>query len=56
LPEEIELLFTEEQITCLRSEIGDDQIANLLAVGAPDLSLFSALSKCEVNLSVLLGG
>ena len=56
LPEEIELLFTEEQITCLRSEIGDDQIANLLAGGAPDLSLFSALSKCEVDLSVLLGG
>ncbi len=59
LPEDIEdmdLPFTEEQIACLTSEIGEDQIANLLAGGGADLSLFSALSKCKVDLSVLLGG
>lgn len=54
--ENIELPFTEEQIICLTTEIGEDQIANLLAGGAPDLSLFSALTKCEVDLSTLLGG
>jgi hypothetical protein len=59
LPEDladVELPFTEEQIICLSTELGEDQIANLLEGGAPDLSLFSALSKCEVDLSVLLGG
>ena len=59
LPEDIEdmnLPFTEEQIACLTLEIGEDQIANLLAGGGADLSLFSALSKCKVDLSVLLGG
>jgi hypothetical protein len=59
LPEDIDdmdLPFTEEQIACLTSEIGEDQIANLLAGGGADLSLFSALSKCQVDLSVLLGG
>jgi hypothetical protein len=59
LPEDladVELPFTEEQIICLSTELGEDQIANLLAGGAPDLSLFAALSKCEVDLSVLLGG
>ena len=54
--EDVELPFAEEQIICLTAELGEDQIANLLAGGAPDLSLFSALSKCEVDLSVLLGG
>jgi hypothetical protein len=59
LPEDladVELPFTEEQIICLSTELGEDQIANLLAGVAPDLSLFAALSKCEVDLSVLLGG
>lgn len=53
---DVELPFTEEQIICLSNEMGEDQIANLLAGGAPDLSLFSALSTCEVDLSALLGG
>jgi hypothetical protein len=59
LPEDIadvELPFTEEQIICLTTEMGEDQIANLLEGGAPDLSLFAALSTCEVDLSTLLGG
>jgi hypothetical protein len=53
---DVELLFTEEQIICLSGEMGEDEIANLLAGGAPDLSLFAALSTCEVDLSTLLGG
>ena len=59
LPEDIEdmeLPFTEDQITCLTSEIGEDQIAKLLTGGGADLSIFSALSKCNVDLSVLLSG
>jgi len=54
--EEVELPFSEEQIICLTTEMGEDEIANLLAGGAPDLSLFAALSKCEVDISTLLGG
>ena len=54
--EDIELPFTEEQILCLTNEMGEDQIANLLAGGAPDLSLFAALGTCEVDISALLGG
>lgn len=54
--EYVELPFTEKQIICLTSEMGLDQIANLLAGGAPDLSLFAALTTCEVDLSSLLGG
>jgi len=53
--EYIELPFSDEQIICLTTEIGEDQIANLLAGGAPDLSIFSALTKCKVDLSTLLG-
>ena len=59
LPEDIkdlELPFSEEQIICLTNEMGKDQIANLLAGGAPDLSLFGALTTCEVGLATLLGG
>jgi hypothetical protein len=59
LPEEladVELPFTEEQIICLTTEIGEDQIANLLEGGAPDLSLFVALATCDVDIATLLGG
>ncbi|MCZ6539313.1 MAG: hypothetical protein O6922_05760 [Chloroflexi bacterium] len=47
-------LFTEEQITCLTAEIGAEEIAKLLAGGAPDLSLFAALATCDVDLLSLL--
>ena len=50
-----DLPFTQEQIECLSNEVGEDQIENLLAGGAPDLSLFAALANCEVDLSTLLG-
>ncbi|MBN4064336.1 hypothetical protein JYU04_01220 [Dehalococcoides mccartyi] len=53
---DLDLPFTEEQITCLAAEIGEDEIANLLAGGTPDLSLFGALVTCEVDLAALLGG
>jgi hypothetical protein len=59
IPEEIEELdlpFTEEQMTCLVEEIGEDEITKLLEGGAPDLSLFAALATCEVDLAALLGG
>jgi hypothetical protein len=51
---EIESMFTPEQIMCLTTEIGEDEIDNLLAGGAPDLSLFTALATCEVDLMSLL--
>jgi hypothetical protein len=51
---DIEKLFTPEQIVCLTAEIGEDEIAVLLAGGAPDLSLFVALATCEVDLLSLL--
>lgn len=54
--EELELPFTEEQMTCLVAEIGEDEIAKLIEGGAPDLSLFAALATCEVDLTTLLGG
>ncbi len=51
---EIDLPFTDEQIACLIGEIGEDEIANLVSGGTPDLSLFGALSTCEVDLMSLL--
>ncbi|MDA1280310.1 MAG: hypothetical protein O3B95_09785 [Chloroflexi bacterium] len=51
---ELDLPFTEEQINCLISELGEDEIAKLLSGGAPDLSLFSALGKCEIDALSLL--
>lgn len=59
IPEEVEdldLPFTDEQMTCLVAEIGEDEITKLLEGGAPDLRLFAALAKCDVDLADLLGG
>lgn len=59
LPEDLadlDLPITEEQIICLTTEIGEDEINNLLSGGVPDLSLFGALVTCEIDLAVLLGG
>ena len=59
IPEDVadlDLPFTEEQIICLSNELGDDAIADLLAGGAPDLSLFAALATCDVDIATLLGG
>jgi len=59
IPEEVEdlgLPFNEEQMACLVAELGEDEITKLLAGGAPDLSLFAALAKCDVDLATLLGG
>jgi hypothetical protein len=59
VPEDIadlDLPFTEEQIICLTTEIGEEKIADLLAGGAPDLSLFTVLAICEVDIATLLGG
>ncbi|MEE8046013.1 MAG: hypothetical protein V3T49_04160, partial [Dehalococcoidia bacterium] len=53
---DVELPFTEEQIICLTNELGEEQISNLLAGGAPDLSLFTALATCGVDIATLLGG
>lgn len=53
---DLDLPFTPEQIICLTAELGEDEIANLLAGGAPDLSLFAALGTCEVDIGALLGG
>ena len=47
-------LFTTEQIACLASELGAEEVDNLLAGGVPDLSLFAALSACGVDVMSLL--
>ncbi len=47
-------LFTAEQIACLVVELGEDEIASLLAGGAPDLGLFAALTTCGVDVLSLL--
>ena len=51
---DVELPFTEEQIACLTEELGDEVIANLLAGGAPDFSLFAALTACDIDVLSLL--
>ena len=47
-------LFTTEQIACLVVELGEDEIAGLLAGDAPDLGLFAALTTCGVDVLSLL--
>ena len=59
VPEEVEdldLPFTDEQMTCLVTKIGKDKITKLLEGGAPDISMFAALATCKVDLAALLGG
>jgi hypothetical protein len=51
---EIAELFTEEQITCLTAELGAEKIDDLLSGGAPDLSLFTALTTCGIDPFSLL--
>jgi hypothetical protein len=53
---DLDLPFTDEQLACLITEIGEDEINKLLAGGVPDFSLFAALATCEIDLAVLLGG
>ena len=54
--EDLDLPFTEEQMTCLVAKIGKDKITKLLEGGAPDISMFAALATCKVDLTALLGG
>jgi len=59
IPEEVkdlDLPFTDEQMACLVTELGEDEITRLLAGGDPDLSVFLALAKCEIDLGTLFGG
>ncbi len=51
---DIAALFTEEQIACLIAEIGEEEIAKLLAGEAPGLNLFAALTACGVDVLSLL--
>ena len=52
---ELEALFTDEQITCLTKVLGEDTVAKLLAGGAPNLSMLSALPVCDIDARILLG-
>jgi hypothetical protein len=56
VPEAAEIAesFTTEQMACLTSELGADEVANLLAGGAPDFSLFAALTTCGIDPFSLL--
>ncbi len=51
---DIDLPFTEEQIACLADELGEEVVLNLLAGGAPDLTLFAALDTCGIDIMSLL--
>jgi hypothetical protein len=53
---DIDVPFTDEQMICLATELGEEKVTALLEGAAPDISLFGALATCEVDLSVLLGG
>lgn len=52
--DEIDLPFTPAEIACLMEELGEEQVADLLTGGAPDLSLFAALGACEIDIASLL--
>ena len=51
---DFESIFSDEQLECLRKELGEDTIDMLLAGGAPDITMFPVLTSCSIDVGSLL--
>ena len=51
---DLESIFSDEQLECLRRELGEDMIDMLLAGGAPNITMLPILTSCSIELSSLL--
>ncbi len=51
---DLESIFSDEQLECLRKELGEDTIDKLLAGGAPNITMFPVLASCSIDVSSLL--
>jgi len=51
---DLESIFSDEQLECLRKELGEDMIDMLLAGGAPNITMLPVLTSCSIELSSLL--
>ena len=51
---DLESVFSDEQLECLRKELGEDTIDMLLAGGPPDITMFPVLTSCSIDVSTLL--
>ena len=51
---DLESIFSDEQLECLRKELGEDTIDMLLAGGAPDITMFPVLTSCSIDVGSLL--
>ena len=51
---DLESIFSDEQLECLRKELGEDMIDMLLAGGAPNIAMLPVLTSCSIDLSSLL--
>ena len=51
---DLESIFSDEQLECLRKELGEDMIDMLLAGGAPNITMLPVLTSCSIDLSSLL--
>ncbi len=51
---DLESIFSEEQLECLRKELGEDTIDMLLAGSPPDITMFPVLTSCSIDVTTLL--
>ena len=51
---DFESIFSDEQLECLRKELGEDTIDMLLAGGPPNITMFPVLTSCSIDVSTLL--
>ena len=51
---DLESIFSDEQLECLRKELGEDMIDMLRAGGAPNITMLPVLTSCSIDLSSLL--
>ena len=51
---DLESIFSDEQLECLRKELGEDMIDMLLTGGAPNIAMRPVLTSCSIELSSLL--
>ena len=51
---DLESIFSDEQLECLRKELGEDMIDMLLTGGAPNITMLPVLTSCSIELSSLL--
>ena len=51
---DLESIFSNDQLECLRKELGEDTIDMLLAGAPPNITMFPVLTSCSIDVTTLL--